>query len=233
VTWLFPADQDRPWLPRAALIVPALGLLANPFLTYDEYIRPLPAQSLVAAALGVALVAAALRAPRPVTGADPPAPGRLRLRLGGRDRDRRRGRDRTVPATPRPRLLAVVVFFCTGAQFVLTYAVRPIGLPWPLGLVIALAPIALGIFAVRRLITTGPLGRDGFWVVTGILSFFIVHDIVIGATGRYSLIAGGLLAALGLVLVHRRAHAVRPAGADNPGRPADADRPKDPDRLES
>jgi hypothetical protein len=111
-----------------------------------------------------------------------------------------------------------VAFLCTGAQFVLTYTVRLIGLPWALGLVVAVAPILIGIVAVRRLATTGPLGHDGFWVVTGILSFFMVHDVVIGLIGRYDLIAGVLVAFV-LLLAHRRTAAVRPSRSGKPNQP--------------
>jgi hypothetical protein len=234
VTWLFPGDGDRSWLSRPGLAVSAIAVLAVPFITYDQYIRPLPAQMLVALVVGIALVAAACRTPRPSAagtqsaGSSSPARttafgvGITRLSMVHRHL-RCRGRG-AAPARPRPRLLAVVAFVCTGAQFVLTYTVRAIGLPSPLGLVIAVAPIVIGVVAVRHLATTGPLGRDGFWAVTGILSFFIVHDVVIGATGRYDLIPGGMVVAVGLFLVHRRAPAVRPPRFETTEPPGAADR---------
>jgi hypothetical protein len=208
VTWLFPADRDRSWLPRWGLAVCAIAVLTVPFLTYDQYIRPLPAQMLAALAVGIALAAAAFRAPRPSTARHDNSP------------------DTGRPSTPRPRLLAIVAFVCTAAQFVLTYTVRTIGLPWPLGLIVALLPIIIGVFAVRRLATTGPLGRDGFWVVTGILSFFIVNDIIIGLAGSYDLIPGGLLVAVGLVVLHRRVPALRRPRAATTHGPETAEHPR-------
>jgi preprotein translocase subunit Sec61beta len=223
VTWLFPGVGHQTWIPRWGLVVAAIAVLTVPFLIYDEYIRPLPAQMLVALALGIACTAAAFRTPylRRFHGRASPGRGardRAAAPRSGTSRLFRVSRRGSTWTTPRPRLLGFVAFLCTGAQFVLTYTVRLIGLPWPLGLVVAAAPILIGIVVVRRLATTGPLGRDGFWVVTGILSFFMAHDVLIGLTGRYDLIAG-VLVALVLILAHRRTPALRPSWSGKPNQP--------------
>jgi hypothetical protein len=342
VSWLFPAERDRPWLHPLGLVVCAVALLAVPFLTYEQYTRPRPPQMLAAFGVGLLLVAAGLRAPRPApatpqTTKDPnppqspndlvkldspnlpcapptpnlsaalqdpnlstapdspslcPAPHNPSLPAtphGPNDTAAPRNLDTAAPHSsddtaaprspdtaaphgpddtaaprnpdtaaphgpndtaapqdprepivrqnlqdtasrrPRPHLLAVVTFLGAAAQFVFTYTVRAIGLPWPLGLAVAVAPVFIGILAVRRLATTGPLERDGFWAVTGVLSFFIGHDILIGATGRYDLIAGGAIVALGLIWLHRRSPEVRQtASTDDPR----SDRPTTVDQSE-
>jgi hypothetical protein len=59
----------------------------------------------------------------------------------------------------------------------------------------------------RRWATTGPLGRDGLWVVTGVLGFFTVLDALVGLGGRFDLTAGAVLTALALAWPHRRVSA--------------------------
>ena len=83
-------------------------------------------------------------------------------------------------------------FAATGTHFVLTYALPTTGVPWPAGIVLALAPIAAGALVIRRL--TGP-GPGGLAVVTGVLGFFVLLDAAIGLGGRYDFTAGGVVAA--------------------------------------
>ena len=104
----------------------------------------------------------------------------------------------------RPRLLAVVACVCVGTHFVLTYAIGSTGWLWPAGLVVALTPIGVGVAAARRWTTTGPLGHDGVWVLTAILSFFVLLDASVGLGGRYDLTVGAALTALFLAWLHRR-----------------------------
>jgi hypothetical protein len=191
VEWLFPGNRDRAWVRPRGLVVAAIAMLLVAFLTYDDYVRPLVGQVFVALGVGVLLVVTAYLSRRRTHPA------------------------RTSSRRPRPRLLAVVAFICTGAHFVLTYTVRSTCLTWPAGLALAVTPIVIGVLAVRRWATTGPHGRDGLWVVTGILGFFVVHDVLIGFGGRYDLVVGAVLAALGLAWLHRR---TPPAGAPTPPR---------------
>jgi hypothetical protein len=177
VTWLFPGDRDRAWVRPGGLVVAGAAMVLVLVLLYEDHLRPPAGPSLVALGTGALLVVAALlsrRAPR-----------------------------RTSSRRPRPRLLGVVAFACTATHFLLVYAVPSTGLPWPAGLALALTPLAAGVLAVRRLATSGPLGPDGLWTVTGILGFFVVLDALIGLGGRYDLTAGAVLTALGLAWLHR------------------------------
>jgi hypothetical protein len=95
------------------------------------------------------------------------------------------------------------------------------GMPWPAGLAVALAPLGAGTLAVRHWATTGPLGIDGFWMVAGILSFFVLLDALVGLGGRYDLTLGAILTALALARLRRRfphAHPRRRRPALLPGR---------------
>jgi hypothetical protein len=180
VTWLFPADRDRAWIRPRGLVIAGIAMLLVLFLTWEDHVGPPLGPTLVAVGVGVLLVAAAFlsrRLPLPV-----PSSSRR----------------------PRPRLLGAVAFVCTGTHFVLVYALPSTGLPWPLGLAVALMPLAIGVLAVQLLATTGPLGRDGLWIVTGIVGFFVVLDALVGLGGRYDLTIGSGLTAAGLVWLHRR-----------------------------
>lgn len=170
VEWLFPGRRDQPWVPPWALVVPAVAMLTVAFLTYAQYVPPRLPQMIVAAGVGVLFVLAAYRSRR--------RPGPVRRR--------------------RPWLPAVVTFLCTAAHFTLTYAVPATGLPWPVGVAVAAAPLVAGVLVVRR------FAPAGLAVVTGILSFFVLLDVLVGLSGRYDLIGGGLLTAAGLIWLHRR-----------------------------
>jgi len=181
VTWLFPDCRDRTWVGGRGLVATGIAMLLVLVVTYEDYVRP-PSGPLTAACVALAsLVAAASR-----------------TRRGARRSPRTSGTRR------RSLLLGLVAFTCTAAHFVLTYAVPSTGLPWPAGLVVALSPIGAGVVAVRCLATTGPLGHDGLWVVTGILGFFILLDAFVGLGGRYDLTIGAPFAALFLAWLHRR-----------------------------
>lgn len=91
-----------------------------------------------------------------------------------------------------------MAFLGTAVHFVLVYALPPTGVPWPAGLVIALAPIAVAFLVVRH------RPGDGLGVVTGILAFFLLLDAVVGLAGRYDLTAGAVAAAVALWWLHRR-----------------------------
>ncbi|WP_248961303.1 hypothetical protein [Sphaerisporangium perillae] len=180
VTWLFPGDRDRAWVRPRGLVVAGIAMLLVLFLVYEDHVRPTLGPVLVALGVSVLIVVTALLS--------------RRLPRLARASSRR----------PRPRLLGVVAFVCTGTHFVLVYAVPSTGLPWPAGLAATLTPLVVGVLAARRWATTGPLGRDGLWVVTGILGFFVVLDALVGLGGRYDLTVSAVLTALVLAWLHRR-----------------------------
>jgi hypothetical protein len=180
---LFPARRAEPWVGRRGLVLAALALGVLVPLTYGQVWRGPVGPELAAAGLVGLLVGGAFR----VRGLTRPAAAVRRL-VG-----RRR---------PRPRLAGWTAFVATGTHFVLVYALPATGVPWPAGVVLALAPIAAGALMIAA-VTTVP-GSGELPVVTGILGFFVALDAVIGLGGRYDFIVGALLTAIGLWLLNRR-----------------------------
>jgi hypothetical protein len=174
VEWLTPRARHRPWVSRPGLAVAALVLASTPII-YGELDQRPPAPVLVASAvLLVLLVASAF-----VVG-------------------RRRASSTTPPSRPdRPprRWLGTIAFACVLAHWIVTYTVPQSGIPWPVGLALALLPIVVGIFLVVRLASTGPYGSDGVRVVVGMLTFFVLLDVFVGLLGRYDMVLGALVTA--------------------------------------
>lgn len=185
VEWLAPRARNGPWVGRRTLVVAGLVLAATP-LFYGELAQRPPVAVLVAAAgLLCALVVAAFMTGR----AHPCAAPSTRL----------------PTKTPR-RGLARVVFGCVLAHWVLTYTVAGTGVPWPLGVGLALLPVAVGVLAVTGRSTTGPYGADGIRVVVGLLAFFALLDLLVAVLGRYDMALSCLFAAwLAQHLYRRRA----------------------------
>gem|GEM_PF-867443 len=199
VSWLFPGARGRAWARPRGLVVAGIAMLLVPLLTYEDFVQPPLGPTLGAIGVVILLVAAA-RLSRHLQHANCPRP-----------RERR----------SRSRALGVLAFLCTGAHFTFFYLVPGTGLPWPVGLALTMAPFGAGILAVRRWATTEPLGRDGFWIVTGILSFFLTADALIGLAGRYDLTLSAVLTALALAVLHRRLPVANPGssgGASAPSR---------------
>ncbi len=171
---LFPDRRDTPWVGRRGLVVAAVAFVVVPPVPFvlKDGVEPMP-QLLAAAALMAALVGLAFRVPR-------------RPRL----------------ADWTPRAAGWIAFACTGASFVLTYSVRSMGLPWPLGIVVVLAPIGIGVLLLRR--------ADGLRVMRGVLAFFCLLCVAIGLFGRYDTTLLGIVGAFGLVWLRRRAGTTSP-----------------------
>ncbi|GAA0532488.1 hypothetical protein GCM10010172_11570 [Paractinoplanes ferrugineus] len=183
VTWLFPGDRERPWTRPWTLPVAGAAMLTVLFVTYDQYVHPPPGPILAAVAVGVLFVLGAWLSGRPHV-----------VRRSGRPRSGR----------PRPRLLGSLAFVCTAAHFVLVYTLPVTGLAWAIGVAGTLVPLLGGFLAVRRWATTDALGADGLAVVTGVVGFFVLLDLLVGLGGRYDLSVGALLTAAGLVWLRRR-----------------------------
>jgi hypothetical protein len=178
---LFPAQRERAWAGLKGLAVAAvtLGVLV-PFV-YGEFSRGPGALVLIAAgALCVVLVGCAFLAPR--LALQPAAPERESYRW-----------------------LGVVAFVSTTAHFVLVYTLPSTGVAWPVGIAIAVAPIAAGVLVVRRTASGGAYGVDSLRVVTGILAFFVILDALVGLGGRYDLTVGALATAFALRWLRQRA----------------------------
>ncbi|MEU8819974.1 hypothetical protein [Actinoplanes sp. NPDC048796] len=168
VEWLVPRARDRPWTGRPGLVAAGLVLAVTP-VVYGEFDQRPPALVLAAAAaLLVALVTAAF--------------------LVGR----RRHPALSPPCRPR-RGLGLLAFTGAGAHWVLTYTVPSTGLSWPLGVALSLLPVAIGLFLIPRLAVTGPYGTDGIRVVAGLLTFFVLLDLLVALLGRYDMILSAVL----------------------------------------
>jgi hypothetical protein len=76
--------------------------------------------------------------------------------------------------------------------------------PWLLGVLLSLAPIGIGILLVQRAASGGPYDTDGLRVVTGILAFFVVLDVVVGLGGRYDMFLGAAVTAIALRWLRNR-----------------------------
>jgi hypothetical protein len=173
VEWLFPGHRDRPWVGRRGLVLATLALtVVVPIFSLQFYV-PSVAAFVFSASLMLVAIAAAFAVPQGAAQPNRPV------------RRRRRG-------------LAWVALLATSSHFVLTYAVPHLGLPWPVGVVIALAPVGLGAAVVRTRSSTGIHGDDGLRVVCGMTSFFLALGFIIGLGGRYDLTLGAVLAAAAL-----------------------------------
>jgi hypothetical protein len=176
---LFPTYRNRAWAGRRGLTLAALALVLLVPLTYGNVWRGPIGPEVAASGLIVVLATCAFLVPR---------------------RTRRTVRRHRFS----PRRVGFIAFVCTAVHFIVVYALPSTGLPWPIGIAIALAPIAAGVLLIDRL-TTRDSGqrRDGLPVVTGILAFFILLDILVGLGGRYDLIGGALGTALALWVLTR------------------------------
>ena len=91
--------------------------------------------------------------------------------------------------------LGVLAFTCVLAHWVLTYTVAETGPAWPLGVALSLLPVALGLFLVLRLAVTGSYGSDGVRVVVGLLTFFVLLDLLVAMLGSFDMVLSALLTA--------------------------------------
>ena len=184
VEWLAPDSRNRPWVGRPGLGAAGVVLAATP-LIYGEFDQRPPTPVLVAAAVLLAsIVACAFWLRR----------GLIQIR----SRTSRQGPHRAR------RGLGPLAFTCVFAHWIATYTVAETGLPWPLGVTIAMLPVAVGLFLIPRLARTGPYGNDGVRVVVGLLTFFVLLDILVGLLGRYDMIVAAGLTAWGIRRLYTR-----------------------------
>lgn len=170
VEWLRPRSRHVAWTSRRGLIVAAVVLALTPVI-YGEFDQRPPTPVLVAAAGLVILVVVAAFA------------------VGRWPRT-----TRCAERQPR-RWLGTLAFSCVLAHWILTYSVAETNIPWPAGVAISLAPVALGVVLVSQLAATGPYGGDGVRVIVGLLAFFVLLDLLVGFLGRYDMILSALITA--------------------------------------
>ncbi|MBN8866834.1 MAG: hypothetical protein J0H98_04720 [Solirubrobacterales bacterium] len=175
---VFPGERERPWLGRRGLIVTGLVLGVAVPLVCGEFPWP-SALALVAAACVMALLVAAAFWAR-------------RFDFAAR------------PVGPPRRGLAWVAFAAVTIHWFVVYSLPSTGIAWPVGIPLAVAPIAVGAWFVAARATGDRYGRDALRVISGILSFFIVLDVFVGLAGRYDMVLGGLATAFALRWLWRR-----------------------------
>lgn len=184
VEWLTPRARHRPWVSRRGLLLAGLVLAATP-VVYGEFDQRPPTRVLaVAVTLLVLVLAAAF--------------------LVGRRRPARSSPTTRANQGPPRRWLGTIAFICVLAHWIVTYSVAQTGLPWPLGVALAVAPILIGLLLIPRLSSTGPYGSDGVSVVVGLLSFFVLLDALVGLLGRFDMILGALATAFLVRRVYKR-----------------------------
>ena len=76
--------------------------------------------------------------------------------------------------------MGLIAFVCTAAHFASVYYIPSTGLPWPIGVALALIPVAVGILLVRRRATGGLEGQDALRVVTGVVASFLLLNVFFG-----------------------------------------------------
>lgn len=179
VEWIFPDHRERAWAGRRGLTLSALSLGLVVPLLYSQidsvYGDPSPGPLVLVAAAGLCA-----------------------LLIGAAFLSRRLPRRPTRESANPRRGLGFIAFACTVAFFGAVFGLPSTGIPWPIGIGIAVLPIALGALAVRFMATGGPAGLDAMRVVTGIFAFFVLSDIFVGLLGRYDLIAGAIALVFGL-----------------------------------
>ena len=169
VEWLTPRRRHRPWVARPGLLLAGLVLALTPVI-YGEFDKRPPTPVLVATgALFAALVATAF--------------------LVGRARSRPVSPEPTTTRPPR-RGLGVLAFTCVLAHWITTYTVAETALAWPIGVALALLPVAVGVLLIPRRSVTDAYGSDGVRVVVGLLTFFVILDVFVGLLGRYDMVVG-------------------------------------------
>ena len=184
VEWLYPDRRALPWAGRRGLGLAGAGLAALAALTLlaPEAFFPVSWPQVGAAALlVVALVLVAPRLPR----GWPTAGGTSRRRYAG------------------------AVAACLVTHFVIVWSVPALGVPWPLGLGLAVAPLLVaGVVATRLLPDSTAARHSG--LVLGLGWPLVAMNILIGLGGRLDCLVAAAVAAAALVWVARRQPSVVP-----------------------
>lgn len=71
---------------------------------------------------------------------------------------------------------------------------------------VTLAPVGLGLLLLGRATGWGRRSHEALPVVTGVLSFFLLLDLLVGLAGRYDLSLAAVALGLGLWRLTRRPH---------------------------
>lgn len=195
VEWLAPRARNRPWVGRPGLALAGLVLAATPVIYGEFDQRPPTAVLVAAAALVVATIATAL-----LVGRRRPPVHALHTAGGTRAR----------------RGLGPLAFTCMAAHWLLTYTVAETALAWPLGVALSLLPVAVGVLLISRVAVTGPYGSDGVRLVVGLLSFFVLLDLLVALLGRYDMVIGAIFTAW----LARRLYTRRASLGFDAGRPS-------------
>lgn len=170
---IFPRRQVQPWVGRRGMTVAvAVFAVAVPLICGEFYWPSAP--NLVAAALLMsALIAAAF--------------WQRRFGFGSGSRPSSKAASRSS------KPIAWIAFFATLTFWFAVYSLPESGIGWPLGLPIAFAPVAIGVWLVARRATGDRFGPDALRAITGILTFFVLLDLFIAPLGRYDMLISALV----------------------------------------
>lgn len=198
VELLYPHRRATAWAGRRGLAAAGLGLIVVLGLSLASsafFAVPLP-QSAAAAVVTAVLCALAMR------------------RTGGRPRARSR--------RPRGRLTAVTAL-AMSVHFVTVWTLPSTAVPWPAGLMLALAPPAAAFAWGHGRVHDD---HDRWAIVAGLVVPLVLLEILVGL-GRVDLLATAFLASAGLILLRRRVRGggartreVQPSGTISPKSPS-------------
>lgn len=179
VEWLYPANQGLPWAGRRGMVIAALGLiilLAVSWIFPQGFYAVHWPQEWLSLALVAALCLLALRLPRSW-----PQPSRGASR----------------------RRYAWIIAALTISHFAIVWGVPVLGVPWPLGVALALAPVIAGYVMAPMILPTLETDRLS-GLVLGLIWPLVGIDLVFVTSGRFDAIGAALLGALGLWWVGRQ-----------------------------
>jgi hypothetical protein len=174
---IFPKRQTQPWVGRRGMIAAVIVFAVAVPVICGEFYWPSAPNLFAAALVMAALVGLAF----------------WQRRFGFRSRGQSPGSARSRKAITWIAFTATLLFW-----FVVN-GLPESGIAWPVGLLVAALPVAVAIWLISRRATGDRFGTDALRVITGILAFFALLDILIAPLARPDM----LLSALAVIFLLR------------------------------